>query len=131
MGDILAMESHYATALAKQRKFKSAEPILRKTLAKQSRLFAKRHPMLLSTKAKLAGAYYGQEKFSQAHRAYSEALVEMTALVGPSHSYCVDLRAKAKDAFRRKAAKMMRKQQNRRLVKPTAGKWKWSPRPGH
>lgn len=92
--DILAMEYNLATVLAKQHNYRAAEPVLRRTLAKQIGLYPKNHPLLLSTKAKLAGAYHGQKKFPKAKLAYSEALTGLAALVGDEHPSCEELKAR-------------------------------------
>jgi tetratricopeptide (TPR) repeat protein len=122
--DVLAMECHLATSLAKQRDYRAAEPVLHRTLAKQSGLYPKNHPLLLSTKAKLAGAYHGQKKFPQAKLAYSEALTGLAALVGDEHPSIEDLKAKIRIVSEEEK---LERQRLREQVKGVSGRWVWNP----
>jgi len=122
--DVLAMECHLATSLARQRDYRAAEPVLRRALAKQSGLYPKNHPLLLSTKAKLGGAYHGQKKFPQARLAYSEALTGLATLVGDEHPSIEDLKAKIRVVSEEEKLERRRLQEQ---VRSVSGRWVWNP----
>jgi len=124
--EVLAMECQLATVLAKQHKYRAAEPVLKQALVNQWRVCDNHHPLYLSTKVKLAKAYHGQGKFYQAKLVYSEALAGLIAAHGSAHPSCMALKEELELVSKELKTDGMRSQQ---AVRSTKGKWQWKPKP--
>eukprot|EP00419_Tripos_fusus_P027897 CAMPEP_0172724094 /NCGR_PEP_ID=MMETSP1074-20121228/85150_1 /TAXON_ID=2916 /ORGANISM="Ceratium fusus, Strain PA161109" /LENGTH=232 /DNA_ID=CAMNT_0013550457 /DNA_START=42 /DNA_END=737 /DNA_ORIENTATION=+ len=117
--DVLAMECQLATVLAKQHKYRAAEPVLKQALVKQQRV-CNNHPLYLSTKVRLASVYHGQGKLYQAKMTYSGALSGLTALHGSGHPSCTAI----KEKIELLGAQLQTKDMGlKRAVKSTMGQW--------
>jgi len=124
--EVLAIECQLATVLAKQQKYSDAEPVLKQALVNQRRVCDDlHHPLYLSTKAKLAGAYHGQGKLRQAKAEYSEALAGLVAAHGPSHPSCIALKEKLDLVSKEKQTDGTG---SKRATRSTRGKWQWKPK---
>jgi tetratricopeptide (TPR) repeat protein len=123
--DVLAMECQLATVLAKQHKYRAAEPVLKQALVKQGRVCDNHHPLYLSTKVKLATAYHGQGKLYQAKVAYSEALAGLIATHGSAHPSCTAIKEKLELVSEEQQTDDVRSQQ---AVRSTKGQWQWKPK---
>jgi len=123
--EVLALECQLATVLAKQHKYRAAEPVLKQALVKQGRVCDNHHPLYLSTKVKLASAYHGQGKFHQAKAVYSEALAGLIAAHGTAHPSCTAVKEKLELVSEEQKTDDMRLQQ---AVRSTKGKWQWKPK---